>query len=102
MQTRAAVAPTATPGSSSFRFPERQKNNSGFHGRFAVLAELHNLVEDALGYFPLRGFRDFNNLITRDDGDRVAVRVKADAFARYVVDDDRVEMLAYQLLAGVL
>ena len=38
----------------------------------------------------------------RDDGDGVAVGVKADAFAGNVVDDDGIEILRDQLLAGVL
>ena len=67
-----------------------------------MLAEAHDLVEDALGDFPLGGFGNFDHFVAGDDGDGVAVGIEADAFARNVVDDDGVEILRNQLLAGIL
>ena len=66
-----------------------------------MLAEADDLVEDALGDFPLGGFGDFDDFFASDDGDGVAVGVEADAFAGNVVDHDGVEVLRNQLLAGV-
>ena len=48
--------------------------------RFAVLTQAHDLIEDALGYFPLRAFGDFDNLVTGDDSHGVAVLIKTYAF----------------------
>ena len=53
----------------------------GFYRRLALLAEFHNLIENTLGYFALRGFGDFDHFVASDDGDRVAVGIEADAFA---------------------
>ena len=64
-------------------------------------AEADNLVEYALSYFPFRGFGNFHNFVMTDDGDRVAVGVKAYALAGNVVYYDGVERLGRQLLAGV-
>ena len=36
---------------------------SRFDGGFAMLAEADDLVEDALSYFPLCGFGDFDDLV---------------------------------------
>ena len=66
-----------------------------------MLAHAHDLVEDALGDFPLRGFGDFDYFVAGDDGDRIAVGVETDAFAGNIVDDDGVKIFADQLLAGV-
>ena len=67
-----------------------------------MLAEADDLVEDALGYFPLCGFGDFDDLVAADDRHRVAVGIETDAFARDVVDYDGVEIFRDQFLAGIL
>ena len=58
-----------------------------------MLAEADDLVEDALGNFPLGGFGDFDDFVAADDGDRVAIGIEADAFAGNVVDHDGIEIL---------
>ena len=56
-----------------------------------MLAQADDLVEDALGDFPFRGFGDFDDLVVGNDGDGVAVGVETYAFAGNVIDDDGVE-----------
>ena len=59
------------------------------------MAETYYLVEDALGYFPLRGFRDLDDLIVSDNRDSVAVGIEPDAFAGNVVDYDGIEVFRH-------
>ena len=47
--------------------------------RVAVLAETGDLVEDALGDFPFRGFGNLDDFVVADDGHGVAVRIEADS-----------------------
>src|ERR1700751_1528636 len=63
-------------------------------GHAAAFAQLDDLIEDALGYVPLGGFGDFDDLVVSNDMDGVAVGVEADAFARNVVHDNRVQRFA--------
>ena len=66
---------------------------SSIDGRLPPLPEANDLIEDALGDFPLGGFRDIDDLITRNDGDGVAIGVEPHSFARDVIDHNRVEVL---------
>ena len=68
---------------------------------FALLAQPRNLVENSLGYFPLRGFGDFDHIVARNDCYGVAVGVEADAFARDIIDDNRIQIFCEQFLASV-
>jgi hypothetical protein len=77
------------------------ETRSGFHRRLTPLADADNLIEYALGHFPLRGLRDFDDLVVSNDGHFIAIGIEADAFAGDVVDHDGVELLGCELLAGV-
>jgi hypothetical protein len=68
----------------------------------AALAQLHHLVEHALRDFPLRGLGDFDNFVMGNDCDCVAVGIEANALARNVIHDNRIERLRGQLLARIL
>ena len=72
-----------------------------FTGDLRCCADAHNLVENALRHFPLRGLGNFDDLVVSDDGHFIAIGVEADAFAGNVVDHDGVEMFGCELLAGV-
>ena len=41
-----------------------------------MLPQAHYLVENTLCNFPLRGFRNFDNFLAADDGDRIAARIE--------------------------
>ena len=62
---------------------------------------MDNLIEHTLRNFPLGSFWNFDDLVVSDDGHFVALGVESDAFARNIVDHDRVEVLGCELLAGV-
>src|SRR5580704_16500421 len=77
------------------------KTRSGFDWRLAPLANPDDLIEDALCHFPLGGLGHFDDFVVSNDGDLVAVRIEADAFARDIVDYNGVELLGRELLTGV-
>ena len=74
----------------------REKKNSS---RFSVfqrglrLAELDDLIQDALSDFPFGGFGNVDDFGVGDDSNGVTVSVEAHAFARDVVYDDGIERL---------
>jgi len=72
---------------------QEQKTTSGFHRRFPLLADAHDLVEDALRYFPFRRLRNVNDFVARNDSYLVAIGIESNAFARDIVDHDGVELL---------
>ena len=65
-----------------------------------MLAQAHDLVEDALGDFPLGGLGDFDDLVVSNDRHFVALGIEADAFAGYVVHYDAIEMFRRSLPDG--
>ena len=81
--------------------PRPSSEPQAFTWGLAVLAEADDLVEHALGDFPLGGFGDFDHFVVGDDGDGVAVGIEAHAFARDIVDHDGVERFRDQFLAGI-
>jgi hypothetical protein len=70
-------------------------------GHWELFSQGHGDVEDAAGDFEFGGFRDFDCLVGGDDGYGVAVGVEADVGAGDFVEDDSVDALFCQLLAGV-
>ena len=73
---------------------------SSFDG--SALFQFYDGIQHALRHFPLCGFGNLDCFIAGENGDRIAVGVKANALAGDVVDDDGVERFGGQLLPGVL
>src|SRR5439155_26235986 len=65
------------------------------------LPQADDLIENTLGDFPFGGFGDLGDRVVSDDGDRVAIGIKADTFAGDIVHYDSVERFGGQLLAGI-
>ena len=67
--------------SASRRTDFAQDDKSGLYWRFTVLAEMDDLVQDALGHFPFRGFGNLDNFVAADNCDRVTVGIEAHTFS---------------------
>ncbi len=46
-----------------------------------MLAETDDLVQDALGHFPFRGFGNLDDFVAADNCDRVTVGIETHAFS---------------------
>src|SRR5579864_4379268 len=106
-QTAAIIASCKTPRNSARRHDDSAADDtgdriSGLDRSFPLLAQLRQQVEHSLRDFQLRGLGNLADFLPRNDGDSVAFRIKAQAFPRDVIHDDRIQVLRDQLLPRIL
>src|SRR6266700_2516000 len=66
-----------------------------------LFLEIHRAIQHPLGNFPFGGFRDGDGFVGRKNRYRISFRVEADAFARDIIDHNRIERFREELLARI-
>src|SRR5206468_12755213 len=70
--------------------------------RYELLPEIHSAIQHALRNLPFRGFGHAYGFFGGEDCYCISFRVEADAFARDIVDHNRIQGFRNELLSRIL